>query len=353
MSTPRLEARRVSTNQQTPGSVFGIRRRTGTEEELGSVSRVLYTVQPERLYFNIHDSDVDTEDDYDGLEDLIGKTWKVFRVSPLHNFQYTTTRMKQYGQRLREGLANLLTDSSVDVQYEASFSVADGLTLTENDSEAVKIMVNIAKRKNDEYLKSKYYLGFLVCRGAPRALGEGSTVHLPVLLCCGTVRTTRAVHFLLQKLFDCSISAFQLSQEDLAWICTLQADEKGTSRETTQVEMVFTFPQLSVKNTIQFKIPLKSLKYLWESIHDQNTECASYKEVKMFYQALQQQMIRVFQFNVASGQLVRIKTPLLTITNETKLRAQTGGILNDVLKFLYEGSVKIDTCTPTLGVHLN
>jgi len=89
------------------------------------------------------------------------------------------------------------------------------------------------------------------------------------------------------------------------------------------------------------------------SIHDQNTECAAYKEVKRFYGALQQQMIRVFQFNVACGQLVRIKTPLLTITNETKLRAQTGGILNDVLKFLYEGSVKIDTCTPTLGVHLN
>ena len=89
------------------------------------------------------------------------------------------------------------------------------------------------------------------------------------------------------------------------------------------------------------------------SIHDQNTERAAYKEVKMFYGALQQQMMRVFQFNVASGQLVRIKTPLLTITNETKLRAQTGGILNDVLRFLYEGSVKIDTCTPTLGVHLN
>ena len=125
-------------------------------------------------------------------------------------------------------------------------------------------MVNIAKRKNGEYSQSKYYLGFLVCRGAPKALGEGSTVHLPVLLCSGTVRTTRAVHFLLQKFFDCCISAVQLSQEDLAWICALQADEKGTSKETTQVEMVFTFPQLSVKNTVQFKIPLKSLKYLWE-----------------------------------------------------------------------------------------
>jgi hypothetical protein len=89
------------------------------------------------------------------------------------------------------------------------------------------------------------------------------------------------------------------------------------------------------------------------SIHDRTTEYAAHNEVKRFYGALQQQMIRVFQFNVASGQLVRIKTPVLTITNETKLRAQTAGILSDVLKFLHEGSVKIDTCTPTLGIHPN
>lgn len=79
MSTPRSETRRqrVSTYQQTPGSVFGIRRRTGTEEEQGSVSRVQYTVQPERLYFNIHDSDVGTEDDYDGLEGMCRKCSKI------------------------------------------------------------------------------------------------------------------------------------------------------------------------------------------------------------------------------------------------------------------------------------
>lgn len=70
---------------------------------------------------------------------LIGKTWKVFRVSPLHNFHYTTVQMKQYGQRLREGLATLLTDSTMDAQYDASFSVAEGLTLTENDSESIKV----------------------------------------------------------------------------------------------------------------------------------------------------------------------------------------------------------------------
>lgn len=71
--------------------------------------------------------------------DLIGKTWKVFRVSPLHNFQYTTTRMKQYGQRLREGLATMQTDSTMDAHYDVSFSVAEGLTLTENDSQAVRV----------------------------------------------------------------------------------------------------------------------------------------------------------------------------------------------------------------------
>jgi hypothetical protein len=77
MSTPSSETRQqqVSTYQQTPGSVFGIR--TGTEEELGSGSRVLYTVQPERLYFNVHDSDEGTEDDYDGLEGMCRKCSKI------------------------------------------------------------------------------------------------------------------------------------------------------------------------------------------------------------------------------------------------------------------------------------
>jgi hypothetical protein len=47
--------------------------------------------------------------------------------------------MKQYGQRMREGLTTLLTDSTVDAHYEVNFSVAEGLTLTQNDSEAIKV----------------------------------------------------------------------------------------------------------------------------------------------------------------------------------------------------------------------
>jgi hypothetical protein len=86
MSTPRSETRqqRLSTYEQTPGSVFGIRRRTRTDEELGSVSRVLYTVRPERLYFNVHDSDVGIEDDYDGLEGMCRKCSKIVFVLKCH-----------------------------------------------------------------------------------------------------------------------------------------------------------------------------------------------------------------------------------------------------------------------------
>jgi len=129
------------------------------------------------------------------------------------------------------------------------------------------------KRKNGEDLQSKYYNGFLVCRGALKALEEESTIHLPVLLCSGTVRTTKSVHFLLQKFFDCSIDAYQLSQEDLGWLCALQADEKDTRKGTSQVEMMFSFPQLSVRNRIHFKIPLKSLKHLWERYVYRSLHC--------------------------------------------------------------------------------
>jgi hypothetical protein len=47
--------------------------------------------------------------------------------------------MKQYGWRMREGLTTLLTDSTVDAHYEVNFSVAEGLTLTQNDNEAIKV----------------------------------------------------------------------------------------------------------------------------------------------------------------------------------------------------------------------
>lgn len=57
----------------------------------------------------------------------------------MHNFEYTTVRMKQYGQRMREGLTTLLTDSKLDAHYEVNFSVAEGFTLTRNDSEAIKV----------------------------------------------------------------------------------------------------------------------------------------------------------------------------------------------------------------------
>jgi hypothetical protein len=86
------------------------------------------------------------------------------------------------------------------------------------------------------------------------------------------------------------------------------------------------------------------------SIHDHDSEYASYEEVSRFYDALQQHLARVFELNIGKGQLVRIKTATLNITNETKLMAKTGSLLNCVLKFLYEGSAVIDTCAPTLSI---
>jgi hypothetical protein len=128
----------------------------------------------------------------------------------------------------------------------------------------LQILVNVTKRKNGADLRSKYYLGFMVCRGASQAFEEQSTIHLPVLLCSGTVRTTKSVHFLLQKFFDCTIDAYHLSQEDLTWFCALQADEDDKKKGTSQVELMFSFTQLSEQNRLRFKLPLNSVRYLWD-----------------------------------------------------------------------------------------
>jgi hypothetical protein len=72
MSTPRslTKRKRLSTKLHTPGSVFGIRKRGREKSSQENDSQVQYTVQPERLYFNTHDSSSDLDNDYDGLEGM-------------------------------------------------------------------------------------------------------------------------------------------------------------------------------------------------------------------------------------------------------------------------------------------
>lgn len=72
MSTPRslTKRRRLSTKLHTPGSVFGIRNRSHDKAEQENDSQIQYTIRPERLYFNIHDSDSGSDEDYHGLEGM-------------------------------------------------------------------------------------------------------------------------------------------------------------------------------------------------------------------------------------------------------------------------------------------
>lgn len=71
MSTPHSSTKRqrLSEKLHTPRSVFGIRNKKKEETEPGNDLQVQYTIQPERLYSNFHDSDSDDED-YDGLEGM-------------------------------------------------------------------------------------------------------------------------------------------------------------------------------------------------------------------------------------------------------------------------------------------
>jgi hypothetical protein len=72
MSTPRslTKRKRLSTKLHTPGSVFGIRKRDREKASQENDSQVQYTVRPERLYFNVNDSNSDLDNAYDGLEGM-------------------------------------------------------------------------------------------------------------------------------------------------------------------------------------------------------------------------------------------------------------------------------------------
>ncbi|KAJ9599221.1 hypothetical protein L9F63_010305 [Diploptera punctata] len=277
-------------NVRFSGTEYGLRSRIGNELD----NQRRYTSNPKRLSFNINTPEIDN--DGENLEALLDRIWKVYRVSPLNNFSYTTGRLKQYSRRLREGLSMLQTTSMKETHYDVTFTAEGGLTQTPHDREAIKIFVKLYRNGNasneDDEEPSSFYLGYLISRGNMKPMVDMSKVYLPILLCQGPVTTIRNINYLLEKFFDCNISPLKLSQDDLTWICTLFAEK------SQNVLMKFEFPQPSIKNSINFKIHHANLSSLWNKIHDPSLDYVPYSEVKLLWSALIQQLFKVFQIDI-------------------------------------------------------
>lgn len=111
------------------------------------------------------------------------------------------------------------------------------------------------------------YKGFLISWRTE--LAEPMTdksVHLPLLLCRGTQSAMKTVHSIVSRMFDCTIVALPITDNDLKWLLPINLSPESNNSSKVKNELIlleYVVPRLPLTDTISVKFRVKDLKDLW------------------------------------------------------------------------------------------
>ena len=111
------------------------------------------------------------------------------------------------------------------------------------------------------------YKGFLISwRTELTEPMTDKSVHLPLLLCRGTQSAMKTVHSIVSRMFDCTIVALPITDNDLKWLLPINLCPETIKKKKVQDDLIlldYVVPGLPLTDTISVKFRVQDLKDLW------------------------------------------------------------------------------------------
>ncbi|XP_038066526.1 LOW QUALITY PROTEIN: centromere protein L-like [Patiria miniata] len=278
--------------------------------------------------------------DTHSLKQLTSKTWHVYQVTPLNNFQHSAAALRKYSRHLSAALqAESHKGIGVDLESEigdrAIFSIYKGLATSPDDPEAVELTI---KAKGRSRVSARIICNAILCSVGSEhrdELAERLTM-LPVLLVKGTAAVTRYVISWLQAQFDCHIRKMTFNPMALVWMVSMWAGI-STGDKSKTVELLYTLPKaVEGLSRITLTIDATDAKTLWDSVHDEESVDFTADEVTAFIKALEAHFFHHFKIHLAALTLSRIGTPIVYIGSEGRLKILSEKAIHAVLQHITE-----------------
>ncbi|XP_076637044.1 centromere protein L [Colletes latitarsis] len=325
------------------------------ENSVQNTNRTINTTRTsqtrERQRFTLSSNYVpDAEDPDDTLEELLYKTWTIFGVSTFFNFHQDEVHLKQYSKRLREEVA--ITLAQEDVTYNAKVYVMDNVATRPSpmDPPPMKVEVYAKKYSNEETVEKCIYNGMFLSWGtAKKELTVPNCIRLPLLLCRGTKSGMNTVHNVLSLMFDCTVVALPVSEDDLIWLVPIvitPTNEEGHLKHTDKMCMEYKMTKPSDTDTITVHFQISDLiRMLTVIIKDQSDETNieisfDLEHIEKCRQALYDQILQIAGLQMGLCMLCKIHFSAFTIM-ENKMKITNFTIMNRVLLYLNKKALDI------------
>ncbi|KAJ8717848.1 hypothetical protein PYW07_005778 [Mythimna separata] len=256
-------------------------------------------------------------------------TWRLNKVSPLYNLQYSTVKLKQYASKIRQALVGAIAANS-STKYVVQIEEQANLKYCEDDASALHI--NVLSSTPDKNAKSKIsYAAILLSWGISVTVDQAT--HLPYMLERGEQRVGTAVKNTLQTIFDCQIKQFCFTQQQLLYF-GFNFVEYDSSRSTDPFTLTYRTPQVDHKDKLNLSFEVGDIQLIWNGI--KNYEAKKSDIVTLAYQNLQNQIFEMLLLDITVFDLCEVSLPRAEVKSSGVVKMKTPEIVNCVLTVLNE-----------------
>ena len=282
----------------------------------------------------------------DPMQEIVGKTLRVYQTSPLHNFdRKDNSSLETYGNQLSAFLQletenQLLMDENGNIRnkkFKVLVSVHKDISADGSKFSAVKIVVNRLASNPRQTKPLAPILSTVFCSVGSEEhedtrLQEHFTC-LPICLVNGPVNLARILINFWQNKFDCRITPMTFSSVELGWYFSLWAGMSSPEKSTT-IELCYDVSSVKGLSRILYSIEGKDAKDLWDNVHSSNSPIFTEEESTTFLKALESHFYHHFKINLEGLPLARVRTAVAYIASEGKLKIVHPRYANHILEQL-------------------
>lgn len=266
-----------------------------------------------------------TEVEENNIKELKGKTWHVFRLTPLYNFRTAKSDFQMYARNLSsyieaETKKGTFIDLDTNLPSAATVGMFSGLDVGPDDPKSLLIQVKgkSTNGKEDKVVNEALLLSTdLEYQPLKHDLLDHFT-YFSTMLVHGPKVVAETIQTWLEVQFDCRVIPHTFTTNDLAFMAAMFT---GFDEDHKPVELVYEVPsEVEGLSTINYSTKYDSCKRIWDCVRSSDEDMYTALEASQFIEALESHFYHCFKIKLNAMPLLTIGTPVAFVGKEGKIK---------------------------------
>ncbi|XP_045192990.2 centromere protein L-like [Mercenaria mercenaria] len=277
-----------------------------------------------------------TELEEHNIMELTRKVWRVFRLTPLHNFCEKKSDLQHYSRSLSSHVAaESKRGTFIDTSEpgDATVGLFSGLDVGIEDHKAVLVDIRgKARNKEEEKVIGQAVLFSTDLEYNPlKPTLQSHFTYFSNMLVRGPETLSQTVQNWLEVQFDCKVVPQTFPSHELSFMAAMFT---GFNEVHKPCELVYGVPsEVEGLSNIDYSTKAEDCLRLWNRIRESESDSFTSEEAQMFISGLEGHFYEIFNIKLNAMPLLTIGTSVAFVGRDGKLKLYTRSADN-VLKVL-------------------